>query len=216
VAEDSHILQYKLSMNFDKLTTYISEREKEFSLIEKDRIELLEKFSQYIKAQITEKGKAEGIFICTHNSRRSHLSQVWAQVASNHYKVNFTAYSGGTEATAIYKSSVQAFRNAGMEILQLSAEANPVFAVKYAENAHPVICFSKVYSNPFNVQSDFAAVMTCDNADQNCPYIPEASLRIPIKYVDPKAFDGTDAEQDKYDERCAQIAREMLYVFSKI
>lgn len=203
-------------MDFKTLSTYISERENEFSQIDTERLAILDDFARFISAQLEEKGSAEGIFICTHNSRRSHLSQVWAQVAAHHFGISFTAYSGGTEATAIYKSSVQAFKNAGMETIQLSAERNPVFAIRYAENAHPVICFSKVYSEGFNVQSGYAAVMTCDNADQNCPYIPEAKLRIPIKYVDPKAFDGTEQEQAKYDERCAQIAREMLYAFSKV
>ena len=34
-------------------------------------------------------------------------------------------------------------------------------------------------------------------------------------YDDPKAFDDTPAEAEKYDERSQQIAREMLYIFSK-
>ena len=36
-------------------------------------------------------------FICTHNSRRSHLSQVWAKTMSDYFGVKgIKCYSGGT------------------------------------------------------------------------------------------------------------------------
>ena len=56
--------------------------------------------------------------------------------------------------------------------------------------------------------------MTCNNADINCPFIPNATERISIKYEDPKVADGTPQQLQKYIERSEQIAREMLYVFS--
>ena len=58
--------------------------------------------------------------------------------------------------------------------------------------------------------------MTCSHADENCPFIPGAEIRIPVRYDDPKAFDGTDLMEAKYLERSKEIATEMLYVFSKI
>lgn len=156
-------------------------------------------------------------FICTHNSRRSHLSQVWAQVAAHYYNVkNVYCYSGGTEATAMFPMAAKTLISAGLQIVKLSEENNPVYSIKYAENEHPIIGFSKTYDNNFNPKSEFAAIMTCNNADVNCPFIAGADKRISVKYDDPKAFDNTPQQAEKYEERSNQIASEMLYVFSKI
>lgn len=186
----------------------------EASLISDKRKQELEVLSQFVKDR---NGKADLIFICTHNSRRSHLSQIWAQVAANHFGFdNVTTYSGGTEATAFFPSGIEAIRHAGIEVLELSEGKNPVYAVNYSKTAHPIICFSKKYDAAFNSQKDFAAIMTCDHADENCPFIPDAGQRIPIRYEDPKVADGTPQQLAKYIERSEQICREMLYVFSKI
>jgi arsenate reductase len=58
--------------------------------------------------------------------------------------------------------------------------------------------------------------MTCNNADEGCPMVFGAEARFPIKYDDPKAFDGTDVMNEKYTERSLQIASEMYFVFSQI
>ena len=156
-------------------------------------------------------------FICTHNSRRSHLSQVWAQTAACYYNVkNVYCYSGGTEATALFPVAAQTLMSAGFQIEKLSKESNPVYSIKYAENEHPIIGFSKKYDDQFNPKSEFAAIMTCNNADVGCPFIPGADKRIPVKYDDPKAFDNTPQQKEKYQERSNQIASEMLFVFSQI
>ena len=157
------------------------------------------------------------MFICTHNSRRSHLSQVWAQAAAHFYNIkNVHCYSGGTEATALFPMAAKTLENAGFEIQTLSEGKNPVYAIKFAENSHPVIGFSKTFDDAFNPQSEFAAIMTCSQADAGCPFIPGAEKRIPVKYDDPKAFDNTPQQAEKYEERSNQIAMECLYVFSKV
>lgn len=162
-------------------------------------------------------GWADLTFICTHNSRRSHLSQVWAQVAAAHYGFfGVTCYSGGTEATAFFSTAIEALKQQGLDISALSAGDNPVYAVKYHEDEHPVVCFSKIFDDNFNPQYGFAAVMTCDQADQNCPFIAAAGARIPLMYEDPKVADGTPNALDKYLERSEQICREMFYAFSLI
>ena len=156
-------------------------------------------------------------FICTHNSRRSHFSQVWAQVAATHFNIpNVTCYSGGTEETALFPKVVETLTNQGFIVLKLSETANPIYAIKYSDNILPVIGFSKKYDNLFNPISKFAAIMTCSQADNGCPFIAGAEERIPITFEDPKISDNT-AEQTKiYSERSLQIATEMFYVFSKI
>ncbi|KPH13692.1 low molecular weight phosphatase family protein [Chryseobacterium sp. ERMR1:04] len=156
-------------------------------------------------------------FICTHNSRRSHLAQIWAQTASVHFNIlNVNCYSGGTEATALFPKVIETLANAGFESWKLSENENPVYAIKYAENALLIVGFSKKYDDVFNPVSDFAAIMTCSQADGDCPFIPGAEKRIPITFEDPKIADNTSEQNEIYEERSLQIAAEMFYVFSKI
>jgi protein-tyrosine-phosphatase len=155
-------------------------------------------------------------FICTHNSRRSHFSQLWAQVAAYYYKIPAVkTYSGGTEATAFNPRAVRAIEDAGFNVEKTGAEPNPVYLVHYAEDQSPVRAFSKVYDEGGNPTADFGAVMTCTHADENCPFIPGA-VRLSLPYEDPKAFDGAPEEGAKYAERCRQIACELLYAFSQV
>lgn len=156
-------------------------------------------------------------FICTHNSRRSHLAQIWAQTASVHFNIlNVNCYSGGTEATTLFPKVIETLANAGFDTWKLSENENPVYAIKYAENALPIVGFSKKYDDVFNPVSDFAAIMTCSQADGGCPFIPGAEKRIPITFEDPKIADNTSEQNKIYEERSLQIAAEMFYVFSKI
>ena len=106
--------------------------------------------------------------------------------------------------------------NSRRSIDKLSEENNPVYAVKFSDNNNPLICFSKKFDAEFNPTSNFAAVMTCSHADENCPFIAGAEQRIPVRYDDPKAFDNTSQQSEKYQERSLQIATEMKYIFSNI
>lgn len=156
-------------------------------------------------------------FICTHNSRRSHLSQVWAQVAAAHFQIqNVVCYSGGTEVTALFPKVVETFQDQGFSVIQISNEANPVYAIKFGQNSSPIIAFSKKYDHPFNPSSTFAAVLTCSQADNGCPYIAGAEKRIPITFEDPKISDNTPQQKEIYSAISLQIASEMFYVFSQI
>ena len=188
-----------------------------FDTISNERKEDLKPLIDYIQNKVNENSNVNLNFICTHNSRRSHLSQVWAQAASHHYNVkNVYCYSGGTEATALFPMAEKTLRNAGFEINKLSEEKNPVYSIKYSENEPSIIGFSKKYDSSFNPKSEFAALMTCSHADENCPFIPGAEKRIPVRYNDPKAFDNTPQQEEKYEERSNEIATEMLYIFSQI
>jgi arsenate reductase len=185
--------------------------------ISEERKRILQPLINFIQQKINNKEPININFICTHNSRRSHLSQVWAQVAATHFNIpNVTCYSGGTEETALFPKVVETLTNQGFIVLKLSETANPIYAIKYSDNILPVIGFSKKYDNLFNPISKFAAIMTCSQADNGCPFIAGAEERIPITFEDPKISDNT-AEQTKiYSERSLQIATEMFYVFSKI
>jgi len=81
---------------------------------------------------------------------------------------------------------------------------------------HPVIGFSKKLDDDFNPKSGFAAIMTCDSANEACPFVPGTEIRIPMTFEDPKAFDHTPQQEEKYQKRSLQIATELCFVFSQI
>lgn len=156
-------------------------------------------------------------FICTHNSRRSHLAQVWAQTAATHFDIkNVSCYSGGTQATALYPMVIKTLEKSGFKIEAISEGINPVYSIQFALNKPPVIGFSKTFDHDLNPKSEFAAIMTCSQADDDCPFIAGAEKRITITYEDPKTFDNSPQQFEKYQQRSLQIATEMFYIFSQI
>jgi arsenate reductase len=182
-----------------------------------ERKEILQPLVDFIQSKAINKQEIRLNLICTHNSRRSHLSQVWAQTASAYFNIKSVfCYSGGTEATAMFPMIAKTLENQGFKIKTISEGSNPVYTIKFAENEHPIIAFSKTYDDPFNPVSEFAAIMTCSQADGGCPFISGAEKRIPITFEDPKEFDSTPQQAEKYEERSFQIATEMFYVFSQI
>lgn len=189
----------------------------DFANILTDRKSVLQPLIDYIQTRVNNQQEVRLNFICTHNSRRSHFSQVWAQTAAAHFKIcNISCYSGGTEATALFPMVTKTLEKSGFELKKIADGNNPIYAIKYGENEHPIIGFSKTYGADFNPISEFAAIMTCSQADGDCPFIAGAEKRIPITYEDPKAFDQTPQQAEKYEERSLQIATELFYVFSRI
>ncbi len=185
--------------------------------VSEERKEVLQPLADYIQTKVNANEEIRLNFICTHNSRRSHLSQIWAQTMAFQFGIkNVFCYSGGTEATAMFPKVGETLVNQGFQIQKLSEEQNPVYAVKFDDNQYPNICFSKAYFDDFNPKTNFGAIMTCNNADEGCPMVFGAEARFSIKYDDPKAFDGTELMNEKYAERSLQIASEMYFVFSQI
>ena len=185
--------------------------------ISEERKAILQPLIEFIIFKVLNNEEIRLNFICTHNSRRSHLSQIWAQTMAHHFGVkNVFCYSGGTEATAMFPKVAETLTNQGFEILKLSETENPVYAVKFAENEHAIICFSKKYDDDFNPKSEFVAILTCDSADENCPIVYGAEARIPIKYKDPKSSDGTPEMNETYFNRSLEIATELKFVFENI
>mgnify|MGYP002660943202 CR=1 FL=1 len=187
------------------------------SNISEERKVVLQPLIDFINKKVENSEEIRLNFICTHNSRRSHLSQIWAQTMAFQFGIkNVFCYSGGTEATVMFPKVAETLVNQGFQIQKLSEEQNPVYAVKFDDNQHTIICFSKAYFDDFNPKTNFGAIMTCNNADEGCPMVFGAEARFPIKYDDPKAFDGTELMNEKYAERSLQIASEMYFVFSQI
>lgn len=186
-----------------------------FAAISSERLQLLEEMVVYLLDKIKKGEEIRLNFICTHNSRRSQFSQVWAQTAAIYYGIDATCYSGGVEVTAFNERAVAALKRDGFKVVQ-KGEDNPVYFVFPGEDTEPIITFSKVYDDALNANKGFAAVMTCDHADENCPYIPGAEKRFPLRFEDPKAFDDTEEEAARYTERSQQIGAELVLLFKKV
>jgi hypothetical protein len=202
---------------YPKINSICNELILQFDSISTERKQVLITISEYIQRKKSEGLPIQLMYVCTHNSRRSHFGQIWSAVAAVYYGVlNVTTFSGGTEATTFNQNAIQALEEIGFQINTKESGANPVYEVYFSELITPIHCFSKVYDDNFNPSSNFAAIMTCGDAEENCPFIPGVDLRIATTYNDPKAFDGTSQAAEKYKERCLQIALETLYVFSNV
>lgn len=188
----------------------------QFDTIPSDRKVILSQLATYIQQQKTAQLPIQLNYICTHNSRRSHLGQIWAAVAANHYSIsNVHTFSGGTESTSLNANIINALISTGFEVKIGDESSNPKVHIHFSQD-HFVTCFSKVFDHEVNPKTGFAAIMTCSDAEQNCPFIPGVDIRIATTYNDPKAFDGTPQEAEKYMERSNQIALETLYAFSLV
>jgi arsenate reductase len=202
---------------YTSLKMYADALKEHFDSIPKERRLLLEKMAAYIIEKQKQDKPIKLVYICTHNSRRSHFGQIWAQVAAHYYHVESVhAFSGGTEATAFHTNAIHALKRIGFDIRPAHTQENSLFNVFYDDLRKPIECFSKVYDHAKNPQKEFAAIMTCSDAEENCPFIPGVELRIGTPYDDPKAFDNKPQQDQMYDERCRQIALETFYVFSLI
>ncbi|MTI88825.1 MAG: protein-tyrosine-phosphatase [Balneolaceae bacterium] len=201
---------------YQNLVQYLSCLNEYYPHIGDARKLILSETADYIRSKTEDAGTARLIFICTHNSRRSHFAALWAAVAAHYFKVEgIETFSGGTEVTAFNKRAAAALERAGFKIRHPERE-NPVYQISFSEHLPPIPCYSKIFDNPQNPSQDFAAIMTCSDADESCPRVPGADYRAIISYHDPKKSDGTELETQTYDERCRQIAAEMFYMIEQV
>ena len=186
-----------------------------FAAISSERLQLLDEMATYLRSKMKQGEEIRLNFICTHNSRRSQFSQIWAQTAAAYYGIDANCYSGGVEVTAFNPRAVAAIQRDGFKVVKKEGE-NPVYFVFFSEDEQPIVAFSKLYDDAINAPKDFAAVMTCDHADENCPFIPGAERRFPLRFEDPKSFDDSLLEEKMYSERSRQIGVELMYLFKKV
>lgn len=185
--------------------------------LDNNRKELLNSIALFISKQLMLNRKVNLNFICTHNSRRSQLAQVWSSYAANYFKfTEVKSFSGGTEVTAFFRNTVKTLQEVGFtfQISEFSHE-NPVYAINYKNGINPIIGFSKLYDDQKN-QKPFIAITTCSNADENCPFISNAIERFHLPFTDPKKYDNTTQQAEKYLETNQQIAGEIHYIFKII
>jgi arsenate reductase (thioredoxin) len=201
---------------YQAIRSFLKNIEQDFATIPDARKELLQKISNYIQTRYDKNEPINLVYICTHNSRRSHFGQVAAAIAAAYYNIDKVAtFSGGTEATTFNPNAINALRTLGFNIVSDEKQVNPTYQVNFGNNLS-TMCFSKVYDHEANPKADFAAIMTCSDAEQNCPFIPGVALRIGTTYEDPKKSDGTPQQDETYLARFKQIATETLYAFSLV
>ncbi|WP_299062301.1 hypothetical protein [uncultured Polaribacter sp.] len=181
-----------------------------------DRKQLLLKISKGILEEYKKNGIVNLNFICTHNSRRSQLGQVWGFFAANHFKLNINSFSGGTEVTAFFKNTVKTLQSVGFSFdLANFSHQNPKYVISFDGSSKSIFGFSKRYDDKEN-QHPFIAITTCNNADTNCPFIAEATQRFHLPFVDPKSSDDTDLQEETYLKTTQQIAGEIYFIFSEV
>ena len=211
VKKNSYKMQ-KINL-FPPLKNYSETFEKEFDLIPEERKKQLNALRQYIFEKKQNGQPVKLVVICTHNSRRSHIGQLWLAAATAFYNQDLIrTYSGGTEATAFNHRSVAALRRAGFEIVTADSQSeNPIYYATFGHPHTPLKMFSKKYDHQDNPTNGFAAIMVCSSADEACPFVAGAERRFSLTYDDPKNFDDTPLETEKYDERVRQMGREIFY-----
>ena len=183
---------------------------------DESRLSVLNELSAYLLGEIQE-GKIPKVnFICTHNSRRSVLAQTWMTVLAGSFNLKVKSFSGGTEVTEVNKRVIYSLRRMGFSVISDELELNSNYEITFSDSLEPIICFSKLFSDEANPSVGFLAVMTCGSADENCPIVPGAEKRLPIKYEDPKKFDNSPLESLMYDARSIEIAAELHYVLSNV
>lgn len=154
----------------EQLREYIEKRNGEIDSIAADRRELIITVAEYISGKIQNGLPPKLIFICTHNSRRSIMGQLWALVAAEYYGIKIESHSGGTEATAFYPSALEAMERAGLTFIRLTEPPNPIYEFHSGDDMPAIRVFSKKYDDLTNPASGFAAIMTCSDADEACPF----------------------------------------------
>ena len=199
-----------------KLTQFSEEIILQFDQIPVDRKLLLDRLTSYIQGNLNAGKESLLMFICTHNSRRSHFGQILCALAADFYQVTgIQTFSAGTEVTAFHPNAIVALRSIGMEIQTADSTSNPHYIVSWS-STDSLHAYSKLIDDEGNPKEHFVAIMTCTHAEQNCPFVVGADFRIGLSFDDPKAFDGTAQESEMYLARVHQIAREIFYVFSRL
>lgn len=189
--------------------------EKHSKSLSEERSQFLTKAAESIVRLQQIRGQVNLLFVCTHNSRRSHFSDFWTQVAMSCYGAeNLSSSSCGTETTECNPRTIASLQRVGFDVSSDGKEQNPHYSIPFG--GREITLFSKAFGAPGLPTSDVVAMMCCNDAEENCPIIPGAEHRVSLHYKDPKSADGTDAEAATYDARSLQIASEMFFLVRQI
>jgi arsenate reductase len=132
------------------------------------------------------------LFLCTHNSARSQIAEGFLRELGGD---RFDVASAGTEARGLNPLAVQAMAEEGIDV----SLQEPKTLDRYV-------------NEPFDL-----VITVCDEANEACPYFPNAKERRHWSFPDPSAVRGDDETRfaafrvvrDRVRER---IERELLAV----
>lgn len=185
-------------------------------LINENRKQNLFKIAEAIAKEYAKSELVNLNFICTYNSRRSQLAQVWSFFAAQYFKLNINSFSGGIEVTTFNRSSIKTLQKAGFyfQILNFSHQ-NPTYEISFEGSKKYMLGFSKLYDDLYN-PSNFIAITTCAIADKNCYCMASSNQHFLLPYEDPKKADGTLRQEEVYMQINTQIAAEIYCIFSYV
>ena len=209
-----------------KIRSYLDRLSSQAFAADSSRGEAIDTLAKWVAGRIAAAGSAEVIVVCTGNSRRSMLGAAMGNAAASYLETPVRFSSGGTAPSAMNIRTIEALREAGFEIepnrqtapAGAGGELNPVYGVSWTVVGErtaaegDVLEFSKKFSDAANPQRDFAAIMVCSEASEECPIVPGAALSVSMPFEDPKSHDGLASETMAYAERRDEIARCMLEI----
>lgn len=201
----------------NSISDFVRDRKDEYILISSNRKDELNLLAQLVSSEIDRLDHCKMNIICTHNSRRSQLAEFLIRIAADEMNIDsISTFSGGTEATAFNHRMVAALSSFGFDFDTTENGSNPIYKFRSNKAALQPDMFSKKYSDDYNPQKDFIAVMVCDHADENCPVVFGSSHRFSLPYLDPKASDDTADEAATYEEKVKEVGREMVYFLEQV
>lgn len=184
--------------------------------ITESRKKILKILIEYVLEKLKNNQEVNLNFICTHNSRRSQFCQIWSYAASHYFDIPIKCYSGGTEITECNIRTVNSIKLNGFLVSSENKNKTLHYLISAGNNISPIKVYSKLFNESINKSIPYAAIMTCSDANKNCPFIPGAEKRISLPFEDPKEFDDTSKETKKYKECSLIIASEIFYVFNGV
>ena len=175
--------------------------------IKSGRLDVLDKIASKITSRLKLDLKANVVFVCTHNSRRSQIAEVSLRSFLKVLQIpEISVFSCGTEKTGIPDQIVRLLEGLGFEVLKTG---------EFINVGSEITLSSKTFDDP-GLPPNLLAIMVCDHASESCPFVPSFSERISLEFQDPKSADGSPQETVSYENAWKKISREMAYLALKL
>lgn len=111
------------------------------------------------------------LFLCTHNSSRSQMAEGLLRA---HGGPAFEVFSAGTQPRSVHPLAIKVMREIGIDISDQTAKGIEAFATE----------------PPMDL-----VVTVCDEAQEACPFFPNARSQAHWGFPDPSRVTGTEEER---------------------
>ena len=127
---------------YPKIELIISKLLLSFDSIPSPRKQKLIELAAHLKVALSSANPLNLVFVCTHNSRRSHMGQLWAKLAAHFYGFeNVNSFSAGTEVTELNSNVIEMLQKVGCKVSTFQNVSNPAYLIEFGEN-QSLTCFS--------------------------------------------------------------------------